>query len=236
MKTLSFLDLQIGRKKNQLLLHLNSAAESIQLEPGLNLLAAPNGYGKTTFMQTLAGVVPPLKGESHWGLNLLHSEVEVQYISEYLTFPKFIYPSEWIEFMAGKKYDELSKELEPWIHGFSLQKPFQKYMGFLSQGERRKVTWLGAHASQKPILLMDEPLDGLDLLAIKTARDLLKTWKSQGRLIVVVAHQMSEILDLADQIYLIRNQKLKKWSEEIKTDFKGISAEVFRQKMLEFYS
>jgi ABC-type multidrug transport system ATPase subunit len=106
----------------------------------------------------------------------------------------------------------------------------------MSQGERRKVTWLGAEASRKPVLLLDEPLDGLDLLAIRTAREMVQTWKRAGRIVAVVAHQVGEFLDLADQVLLIRDRRLLAWSEVYSDSFTHLPAEEFRRRMLEFYS
>src|SRR5690606_34715136 len=83
----------------------------------------------------------------------IRPERDVLYVSEYLTFPKFIYPAEWIRFVGGERIEDL----EPWIDGFSLQSKMKSFLGKMSQGERRKVTWLAAHATRRPVLLMDEP-------------------------------------------------------------------------------
>jgi ABC-type multidrug transport system ATPase subunit len=233
MKTLSFHELGVGRSPHQLLLELDTATDGMELRPGLSLIVAPNGYGKTTFLQTLAGVLPKQRGEARWEGKSLSPELRVLYVSEYLTFPKFIYPPEWIEFMSGAP---AGPELDRWIDGFSLRKKMGSYLGRMSQGERRKVTWLGAHASKKPILLLDEPLDGLDLLAIKSAREMVQTWRDEGRLVLVVAHQVGELLDLSDQVLLIREKKLLAWKSLHSNAPHEIKPEDFRQKVLEFYA
>lgn len=243
MKTLLFRDLKIGRRADRVLLDLDTVKDGVGFVPGLHLLVAPNGYGKTTLLQTLAGILPIQAGEARMeGGDLpahgkkLEPEAEVLYVSEYLTFPKFIYPSEWIEFMAdGRKAS--SDELAPWIRDFSLSPLMNRYLGRLSQGERRKVTWLGAHVSRRPVLFLDEPLDGLDLFGIQTARRMLVEWKRQGRIMAVVAHQVSEILDLADEVYLFRDQKLVPWTRVFPAEPAAqLPSDRFREKVLEFYS
>lgn len=233
MKTLSFLDLRIGRKRNVELLRLDTSAQGIELSPGFHLIVAPNGYGKTTLFQTLAGITPALGGSALWDGKIMNAARRVLYVSEYLTFPKFIYPAEWIDFMSdGDKREDLG----PWIEKFALSSKMGAYLGRMSQGERRKVTWLGAHASSKPILLLDEPLDGLDLLSIAGAREMIQSWKSRERVICVIAHQVGELLDLADEVFLIRSRALVPWSRLKGTQARQLPAEEFRKQTLEFYS
>lgn len=234
MKTLSFLDTRVGRSPAAVLLELNSQADQVELKPGLSLIVAPNGRGKTTLLQTIAGVLPLRGGEFRLGDKKLLPERDVLYISEYLTFPKFIYPREWIEFVSQR--NSRNVDLAPWIEGFSLQDPIRRFLGRLSQGERRKMTWLAAHASQKPVLLLDEPLDGLDLLAIRAAREMVETWRKEGRIVLIVAHQVGELLDLSDEVYLIRDRKLRTWRQAFSGEYRGLSAEQFRQQVLGFYS
>ncbi len=231
MKTLSFHDLQVGRGARALL-ELDTPTDSICLSSGLQLIVAPNGYGKTTLLQTIAGVLKPMKGEIRLEGKRLNVESDVVYVSEYLNFPKFVYPLEWVEFMARGKP---GSDLQRWIDGFSLGHKMSSFMGRMSQGERRKVTWLGAHASNRPVILLDEPLDGLDLLAIRAAREMLDHWRSQGRIVFIVAHQVSEVLDLADRVFLVRERKLRDWSDLAETRASSIPPEEFRAKVLEYY-
>lgn len=232
MRTLSFRDLKVGRSGGSVLLDIDSERDGVRLRPGLQLIVAPNGFGKTTFLQTVAGVLPAISGELRLDDQKLDPESEVLYVSEYLSFPKFIYPSEWIEFVAplGK-----TKDLQEWVTGFSLDQKMKSFLGRMSQGERRKVTWLAAHASSKPVILMDEPLDGLDLLAIPCARKMIAQWKNEGRIVFIVAHQVGELLDLADEVFLIRDRSLRPWSKAMRQGYQQSAPESFREEVLEFY-
>jgi ABC-2 type transport system ATP-binding protein len=209
-------NLEIGRKKGEALLKI----PHLELGAGLHLLVAPNGFGKSTLFQTLGGVLPRLEGDVYLGNRTLDPQTDVLYLSEYLTFPKYIYPSEWISFLSrGEECAE-----EEWTQ-FRLNDLKSRYLGRMSQGERRKVNWLACSASRAPVLLMDEPLDGLDLYAIETARKMINVWKTNGRLIWMVAHQVSDVLDLADSVWLIENKNLVFMP----------GRENFRSEVLDFY-
>lgn len=245
MKTLSFHNFKIGRDPNRVLLNLDSAGQTpLTWQSGVHLIVAPNGFGKTTLFQTLAGVLSSLEGSAKINGETLVPSQHATYVSEYLAFPKYIYPHEWIEFFSGQRLKgsiaKGNENLEEWIKKFRLGELMRSFLGRMSQGERRKVTWLGAHMSKKPLVLMDEPLDGLDLLAVEAARQMLQEWKSQGRIIGLVAHQVGEVLDLADEIYFIRDQKLIPWSshfgDRVDAAAKAWSREEFRKKVFSFYS
>jgi ABC-type multidrug transport system ATPase subunit len=233
MKTLSFHELKVGRGPAKILLELDTASQASCFLPGLQLIVAPNGKGKTTLLQTISGVLPSFGGEARLDSKKLDPETDVLYVSEYLTFPKFVYPAEWIEFVSGARPSE---ELDRWIDAFSLRPRMSSYLGRMSQGERRKVTWLGAHATKKSVLLLDEPLDGLDLLAIRAAREMVQAWRDQQRIVTVVAHQIGDLIDLADQVFLIQHKRLVSWTEVFGTSWRELDSDAFRRAVLEFYS
>lgn len=232
MKTLSFRELSVGRTRGKPLLELDSSRDGCRLGSGIHLIVAPNGYGKSTFLQTVAGVLPSLGGTVLADDRSFTPSADASYVSEYLTFPKFVYPGEWVDFAAGKSVDLAN---DRWVEAFGLKSKTGSYLGRMSQGERRKVTWIAAHYSQRPILLLDEPLDGLDLFAIQTAREMISEWKHEGRVVLIVAHQVGELLDLSTEVHLIGDRKLKPWSSTIDLPIAGISAPDFRSRVLEFY-
>lgn len=236
MKTLSFRDVKVGRASDRVLIDVDSRRGAPELGPGLHLVVAPNGKGKTTLLQTIAGLLPRLSGDFWWGDKTLNPEKDVLYVSEYLTFPKYVYPAEWISFVSRRPVDMKRGELAQWVEGLSLQHKVDSYMGRMSQGERRKVTWLAAHESERSVLLLDEPLDGLDLLAIRAARALIQEWRARGRVMIVVAHQVAEMLDLCDSVLLIRDQKLLDWKTVMKDVPAQVDPHAFRTRVLQFYT
>ena len=224
MKTLSFHNYSIGYKKNEILIELNSQQDEVSFKSGLNLIAAPNGFGKTAFLQTLSGIIPALKGDVVDDGKQLDIEKDILYVSEYLSFPKYIYPQEWVDFLSQKYKKE---ELKKWVKKFDLEIGFEHFLGKMSQGERRKVTWLAAHFSKKPIILLDEPFDGLDILAIESAREMLNIWKQEERVVIIVGHQVGDFLDLMDEVFFIFDKKFH--------SMKGLNHANYRNKLLSIY-
>jgi len=213
MKTLCFHDYRLNVQDRELL-HLDTSSQpELAFGPGIHLILAPNGTGKSTLLRTLAGVARPARGSARWSDGASWDpNHDALYVSEYLSFPKFVYPTEWISFTAGSRWETLASKLEPWIARFGLGSKMSQFLGRMSQGERRKVTWLAAHASKAHVLLLDEPLDGVDLLAIEAARASLAEWKREGRVVLLIAHQSAEILDLCDTVWWIRDRKLVLWN------------------------
>jgi ABC-type multidrug transport system ATPase subunit len=224
MKTLSFHSFQVGRKEPLLELGVNGAP--FEINPGFYLLVAPNGFGKSTFFQTLSGLLSPLSGRIESEGALLDPLKDVFYMSEYLRFPKYIYPDEWVQFTSQKKNPLNEEFTQEMVKALRLTHKMSSYLGRLSQGERRKVSWLGACASNKKILLLDEPLDGLDILAVGAAKRVVQKWKSEGKIIIISSHQIGDWAESADGLFLIQDKKfvLKQYEPPLTEFLKKIEA------------
>jgi ABC-2 type transport system ATP-binding protein len=234
MKTLSFRNFKVGYSEKKVLLDLNTEEDGVCIEPGIHLLVAPNGSGKSTLLRTMAGALPALSGKLRLGERDLLQDRDLYYVSEYLAFPKFIYPTEWVDFICQKQTsmaakNELFKEM-------GLKDKTEQFLGRMSQGERRRVTWVAADLSEKPVLLLDEPLDGLDLLATESARKVIQRWKKQGRIVFLVVHQSGELIDLADRFWMISDEKLKPFEKVFRgEDWKMLSSQNLRHHLVDFY-
>lgn len=229
MKTLSFPDLSIGRAKGRPLFQVSG---QVRLEAGVHLLSAPNGAGKSTFLQTMAGVIAPLAGWVKWGEGALQSREEVFYLSEYLHIPRWIRLEEWVSFHADSSRSSPDGRKEDW-EALGLRGLEKSFLGRTSQGERRKTNWIAADVSNRPVLLLDEPLDGLDLWAMEGARAILRRWKEEGRVILLVAHQLSEVFDLAESVLAVRDGKLDQ--VRFGTGARPGDARAIREWILSFY-
>lgn len=226
--TLSFHNFQLRRGK-RIFLELDSKEDAFSFEPGIYLIVAPNGFGKSTFLQCLAGALPDFGGQVLWKNQILRPETSTVYFPEYLAVPKYVYAHEWVNFIAQKPVEpsalnDLAKRL-------GVENKISTYLGRLSQGERRKQSWMGVHFSEKPLVLLDEPFDGLDLWSYLTTKELLKDWKRQNRVVILVSHQVLDLLDLADYILVFSNKKLLEFSkitgkkaekDDFYADLKGI--------------
>lgn len=227
-KILYFDQYTIGRGTRRLLSLDSNGSDGVSLSSGLTLLLAPNGYGKSTLLQTLAGVLPALSGTCTTGESKrpLQVERDLFYVSEYLSFPRYLKASEWVDVFSSRDPEIWHPE---WLRMNDLM---ERYLGELSQGERRKVTWLAAHASGRPLLLMDEPLDGLDFYALEGARKFLRAWKEEGRAVLMIAHQVAEVLDEAQEVWGIENGRIT--TLQLSAEEK-LSPKILRQRLSKLY-
>jgi ABC-2 type transport system ATP-binding protein len=221
MKTLLFHNTKIGRGE-KIFLNIDSDKDKFTISQGLTLIVAPNGHGKSTILQALSGNLPLLSGSVELRDNGKQLIDEVLYVSEYLAFPKYIYPQEWIEFVVQEKINTM--ELLDISKKLNFDHKLNSYLGRMSQGERRKVTWLCAYFSKKELIFMDEPLDGLDLLALPVIKEILKKWNEQARIVVMITHQPYDVLPLSHEVLFLKNEKFITVKCEMKSvlDFEGV--------------
>ena len=187
-----------------------TVTEQILFEAGqITLLLGLNGQGKTTFMKTLAGLIPPLAGSVAW--------TPMLYLSDDVNFPAQLTPSEIVKCLdPGKKYRALESEM---LAGLEIE---NKRYGLLSKGNRQKARVVFAEiitrARRVNLLGIDEPFAGLDF----QARDyLVNRWLenvNSERHLLVSMHP-SEIPVAPSQIILVSEGKIwtvlpsTSWSE-----------------------
>ena len=234
MKILQFENLKIGRQRNgkdHVLLDLDSVRDEISFAPGVYLIVAPNGVGKSTFLQSLAGTLQPFSGSWNWS-GVSPGATDALYVSEYLVFPKWIYPREWIEFLSG---GTLTSETSHWLNRLLPASLHHTYLGRMSFGERRRVTWLGAHASPARLILMDEPFNGLDVLAFETVLELIEAWRKSGKHVFIVSHQLGDFFHHVDDLILFKGQHLIRASTQWK-EWSSLQSRELRKRIVSFYS
>jgi ABC-2 type transport system ATP-binding protein len=191
----------------------------ISFEVGRGVIAGyvgPNGAGKTTTMRLLTGTLQPDAGRVQVaGIDLSGDSLEAKrrfgfvpehghlYDSftpeEYLTFVARLYEID--DRIAGQRIASLLRywKLEEETH--------QKMVGF-SKGMRQKVLLSAALMHAPPVLLLDEPLSGLDAEAVLLVRALLRRWADRGHTVLYSSHILDAVEKVADQVIVIRGGKI----------------------------
>ncbi len=154
------------------------------------LFYGPNGIGKSTLLKTLAGLLPPLKGEVRFqGRNPWRQRAirqEMFYLSETIQVPSFLTPIEYVALIAdfyGARPNR--KRLEEGIALLDIGDYRNRPLGKCSQGQKRRAQLLAAYVMQKPLILCDDPLIGIDSNRDRVLREFIRALKDDS--IVILA-------------------------------------------------
>nr|BBH92822.1 ABC transporter ATP-binding protein [Thermogemmatispora argillosa] len=176
---------------------------SFQLWPGeLVALLGENGAGKTTTLQMLAGLLTPSEGSIYLrGQRLTADELKslVGYMPEMPTLYPGLTGQEFLEFVGGLRgfsrasCRERASEL---LVRFGLEEVAQRRIRAYSQGMKRRLVLCATLLHQPPLLLLDEPLNGIDPSGVMLVKRELATLSAQGHALLIATH----LLDVAERL------------------------------------
>ncbi|MGD0871181.1 MAG: ABC transporter ATP-binding protein [Bryobacteraceae bacterium] len=183
---------------------------SLSIPPGITSLVGPNGSGKTTLMNLMTGLIRPTQGEiSVLGVAPRHPERlcrMVGYCAQFDAFPKgltghqFIY---WFLRMHGMSHAECEEKTAAALERVSMTPAAQRPVGAYSKGMRQRIKLAQAIAHDPPVLVLDEPLNGLDPMARAETIALFREWGAKGRYVIVSSHILHEVDQISDQVILL---------------------------------
>ena len=173
-------------------------------------LIGPNGSGKTTLFECLGGVLPMDDGGIEQGARRLTSSERAELLF-YLPDAIAPWPQQtvrWaldftIGFFQGRA--DLRDEL---VRGLTLGPLLAARIGALSKGERKRVALAIGLLTPQPVLLSDEPFDGLDLRQSRDVARLLRSETATGRAVVLSIHQISDAARVCDRFVLLSNGRV----------------------------
>ena len=182
----------------------------------LYALLGPNGAGKTTTLRMIAGLLPPDCGSiAIFGIDALADPVAAKRVTAWLPDEPMIYdklsPLEYLEFVAGlwgvereraeRNAGELLEVLELGRHAHA------RCEGF-SRGMKQKVALAGALIHDPSLIMLDEPLTGLDAAIARQVKDLLTARVRAGATIILTTHILEVAERLADRIGIVDRGRL----------------------------
>jgi ABC-type multidrug transport system ATPase subunit len=195
---------------------------SIQVNQGEVLaLMGPNGTGKSTLMQVMAGVIGPYRGFCRIdGKQRRGSEAEevairrkVAYLPAESWLPGSMSGREWL-LAVGRLYDieymRLFDHVERLLSLFDLASKADSPMSSYSTGQQKKISLAGALVTEAPILLLDEPFSGgLDPTGIIAMRRVLQHAARSGQTTIVIATPVPELVEeVAHRIAILRDARV----------------------------
>ncbi len=183
---------------------------SLTIGPGITGLVGPNGSGKSTLMNLLTGLLQPTEGTvTVLGLPTDRPELlfrDVGYCSQYDAFPpglscyQFIY-----SYLRVHGYGHGDAERMTWsaIDRVGLADAGKRRLAGYSKGMRQRARVAQAIAHDPRVLVLDEPLNGLDPMARAEVTDIFQEMAAAGRYLLISSHILHEVDVLADRVALL---------------------------------
>jgi ABC-2 type transport system ATP-binding protein len=185
---------------------------SLDIYPGQIIgYIGPNGAGKSTTVKILTGIIQDYSGDvTVAGKNLRDHVLEVKkmigYIPELAELYDLLTPREYLSFI-GKLYDlpdaVIDERSNKMLDSFGLLPNIDQRMDSFSKGMRQKVLISSGLLHNPSIVILDEPLSGLDANAVILVKELLQVLKQEGKTIFYCSHMMDVVEKVSDRIVLI---------------------------------
>jgi ABC-2 type transport system ATP-binding protein len=191
---------------------------TLTIEAGqIYALLGPNGAGKTTTLRIVTGLLAPDSGAVEIsGIDALADPIAAKRVTAWLPDEPMVYDaldvSEYLSFVAGlwqtpaKLAEERAEELLKLLDLWEVRK--QRIAGF-SRGMKQKAALAGALIHDPKLLILDEPLTGLDASAARQVKTLLSERTKQGCTIILTTHILDVAERMADRIGIIAAGKLR---------------------------
>jgi len=174
----------------------------------------PNGAGKTTTILMLLGILRPTRGriyllEEELTKNFLSLKRRIGVVSEKQYLYKEMTAGEYLDFFAdlyGVK--DKKKKIDQLLKSVSLLEVKNRKLGAFSRGMQQKLGFARALLPDPELLLLDEPVSGLDPTGIRQIRNLIEKENKKGRTIFISSHLLSEVEKLCREVAIINEGKL----------------------------
>ena len=185
---------------------------NLQIAPGITSLVGPNGSGKTTLMNLMTGLLKPTSGRIRvLGTSPNESEAIFQklgYCSQFDSFPRGATAREFIEFylrVHGYTKQETVELTHTALERVSLTEAADRKISAFSKGMRQRVRLAQSIAHNPSVLVLDEPLNGLDPMARAETIRLFRQLADAGMYLVISSHILHEVDMMSDSVVLLHN-------------------------------
>ena len=200
-------------KSSNKILALNNLNLEVKVGEIFGLLG-PNGAGKTTFLNILAGTVIKNSGNVNvWGYDLDKNPRQVRssigIVPQEVVLDPFFSPQKLLELQAGLYGIPPKKRITDTILKLvSLEKQAKAYARSLSGGMKRRLLIAKAMVHRPPILVLDEPTEGVDVELRENLWKNISTLNKQGVTIILTTHVMREAQDMCNRIAILNKGNL----------------------------
>jgi ABC-type multidrug transport system, ATPase component len=175
----------------------------------------PNGAGKTTTFKLLLGLLHPTRGKIFlWGKDHYKTELKskIGFLPESPYFYSYLKAKEYLHLcgqLCGINYKERQRKLNSLMERVGLGDHKDSLIKTFSKGMLQRLGLAQALINDPELLILDEPLSGLDPLGRKEVKDIMLELKAQGKTIIFSTHILSDIETVCDRVGIIIKGRLK---------------------------
>lgn len=213
MISIEKLNLSYGKTKRVI-----DSLDLVISENTINGVVGLNGSGKTTLLNAIYGLKSVESGTIKW-----QGEKITKKVISYLVTEPFFYSN-----ITGNEYLSLFKnssfDTNKWNELFHL--PLNQIIDEYSTGMKKKLAILSVLKQDKPIVILDEPFNGLDIETCRIIRTILLGLKEKGKTIIITSHIIETLTNLCDYIHFLEGGKIL-FSKE-KNEFEEFEKELFQ--------
>ncbi|HSK63601.1 MAG TPA: ABC transporter ATP-binding protein [Pyrinomonadaceae bacterium] len=185
---------------------------NLQIAPGITSLVGPNGAGKSTLMNLMTGLLRPTRGNvTLLGIPTDQPERlfrKVGYCTQFDSFPRGLTGREFLTvFLLVHGYDrKRANELaQVALERVSLAEAGDRKVAAYSKGMRQRIRLAQAIAHEPVVLILDEPLNGLDPMVRAETIALFRKLASEGLHLIISSHILHEVDMMSDRVVLLNN-------------------------------
>ena len=185
---------------------------TLSIPPGITSLVGPNGSGKTTLMNLMTGLLQPTRGRiSVLGISPQHPEQlfrQLGYCTQFDSFPRGFTGYQFVySFLRLYGCTHTEAEEFTWraIERVQLTDAAHRKIAGYSKGMRQRIKLAQATCHGPAVLVLDEPLNGLDPLVRAEVIALLRSLAEEGMHIIISSHVLHEVDMISDQVVLLSN-------------------------------
>lgn len=172
----------------------------------------PNGSGKSTTVKMLMGLLEPTRGEVLYnGENIRHDLIgfrkRIGYVPEEPNLYPYLTGREYIELVGtlrGMDRDTVEKRTNDLLELFALHPHRHSPIGSYSKGMRQRILLISALLDNPSILILDEPLSGLDAVSALVMKNLIRTLAELGRAVFYCSHVLEVVEKVCTSIMILR--------------------------------
>jgi len=190
----------------------------LKLAPGeIYGLLGPNGAGKSTLIKIIAGLLTPTSGSLKVmgidpTINPSGVKSKIGYVSENSTLYDSLSPRDFFEFVSSVRKTNpklASDRIATLVPAFGIDQFYDSPIATLSMGTKQKVSIIAALLHEPPLLLLDEPLNGLDARSSRIVKDIISLHAKKNRGAVLFSTHIMEVAEnICDKIGIIYGGKI----------------------------